>query len=100
MLYGHQIITIADDVIALGLTHSHQSFSVNFCKRDRNYLRDFKRRGGATARVSPHTVLAVRSRLAEAAALRPDLSSDIQRIDAAIIRDMRVASILGRRSYR
>lgn len=100
MIYGHQLLAIADAVIALGLTHSHQSFSVNFCGRDRSYLRDFKRRGGAVARVSPHTVLTVRLNLAEAAALRPDLSSDIQRIEATIIRDLRVGSILGRRSYR
>lgn len=100
MLYGHQLIAIADAVIALGLTHSHQSFSMNFCARDRSYLRDFKRRGGATARVSPHTVLAVRSRLAEAASLRPDLFPEIEKIDVTIIRDVHVASLLGRRSYR
>ncbi|QRE74440.1 hypothetical protein [Methylobacterium aquaticum] len=100
MLYGHQIIATANAVIALGLTHSHQSFSLNFCARDRSYLRDFKRRGGATARVSPQTMLAVRSRLAEAASLRPDLASEIEKIDVAIVRDMRVANLLGRRSYR
>lgn len=100
MLYGHQLIAIADTVIALGLVNSYQSFSLNFCARDRSYLRDFKRRSGATARVSPHTVLAVRSRLAEAAALRPDLRPEIEKIDAAIIRDLHVASLLGRRSYR
>lgn len=100
MLYGHQIIAIADAVIALGLTYSHQSFSVHFCARDRSYLRDFKRRSGATARVSPQTVLAVRSRLAEAASLRPDLSPEIEKIDVAIIRDVHVASILGHRSHR
>lgn len=100
MLYGHQLISIADAVIALGLTHSHQSFSVNFCARDRSYLRDLRRRSGATARVSPHTVLTVRSRLAEAAALRSDLRPEIEKIDVAIIRDVHVASLLGRRSYR
>lgn len=100
MLYGHQLISIADAVITLGLANSHQSFSVHFCGRDRSYLRDFKRRGGATARVSPHTVLSVRSCLAEAASLRPDLASEIEKIDVAIVRDMRVANLLGRRSYR
>lgn len=98
MIYGHQLLAIADAVIALGLAHSRQSFAMHFCERDRGYLRDYTRREGAVARVSPRTVMTVRTRLAEAAALRPDLAVDIGRIDAAIERDAYVARVLGRRS--
>jgi hypothetical protein len=99
-MYGHQLIATFERVQALGLTDSKKSFSTRWCGKGEDLLRDYTRRDGATARVSPCTVARLRERLAEAAGLLPaDLAAQVRDIDAAIERDLRVADLLGRRSF-
>lgn len=100
-MYGHQLLMTFERIQAIGLTDSWQSFSVRWCGRGEDLCRDYARRDGATARVSPSTVMRLRSRLAEAANLLPaDLAAEVREIDAGIERDLRVADLLGRRSVR
>lgn len=98
-MYGSQLLNTFERIQALGLTDSWKSFSIRWCGKGEDLLRDYARRGGATARVSPRTVVRLRERLAEAASLLPaDLAAQVQEIDAGIERDLRVADLLGRRS--
>ena len=100
-MYGHQLISTYESIRALGLTQSWQSFSVRWCGRGEDLLRDYARRDGGAARVSPRTVERIRARLAEAAALLPaDIAEQVRAIDAAIERDLYVADLLGRRAAR
>ena len=97
MIYGGQLLSTYARVRALGLTTSREAFSVEWWARGPYDLRDFTRRRGAMARVSPHTVGYLRSRLAEAACLLPScLAAEIQIIDSLNERDCRIARIVGR----
>lgn len=98
-MYGFQLVRLYEEMKNLGLVLSREQFSRSWCGRHPGYLRDYLRREGATMRVSLQTVQRVRMRLAEAGALLPrDLRDRVQAFDAAILRDMRVADLLGRRS--
>ncbi|MBY0252102.1 MAG: hypothetical protein K2X54_12080 [Methylobacterium organophilum] len=98
-MYGFQLLRLCDDMISLGLTSSREHFARFWCARNPSYLHDYTRREGATARVSPKTVERIRMRLAEAGALLTgDLRDRVQGYDDAIVRDMRVADLLSRRS--
>ena len=98
-MYGHQLIRTYERVQSLGLTESKKSFSIRWCGKGGDLLRDYARRGGATARVSPCTVSHLRERLAEAASLLPtEIAEEIRQIDACIGRDLHIADLLGRRA--
>ena len=98
-MYGHQILRIFESLRMLGLVDSRQAFSIRWCGRGEDMLRDYTRRDGATARIKPHVVARLRGRLAEAAdLLPPDLATQVRKIDADIQRDLYVADLLGRRS--
>lgn len=98
-MHGFQLVRIYEEMKNLGLVRSREQFSRSWCGRHPGYLRDYLRREGATMRVSVQTIQCVRLRLAEAGSLLPpDLRDRVQAFDAAILRDMRVADLLGRRS--
>lgn len=98
-MYGYQLIRTYEAVRALGLTESRKAFSLRWCGKGEDLLRDYARREGATARVDPRTVARIRERLAEAARLlSPDLAAQLREIDAGIERDLYVADLLGRRA--
>lgn len=97
-MFGHQIISLCDRIIELGLADSREAFSIRYCDRARGYLSDYTRREGATARVSPRTIARIRHRLAEVVAIRQDLAAEIRDLDATIERDIYIATLLGRRS--
>ncbi len=100
-IYGHQLTNVFTQLQALGLTPSRHAFAREWCGAGKDYLYDRERRGGQSSRVAPSTVRRLRERLAEAACLLPpELASQVREIDASIVRDMRVASLVGRRSYR
>jgi len=100
-MYGHQLIGIFERLHDLELTDSRNSFSIQWCGRSRDLLRDYDRRNGAYSKVNQHVVIRLRQRLAEAATLVPDdIAAQIREIDAAIVRDLYVANLLGRRSVR
>lgn len=100
-MYGHQILSIFERISALGIVESQKSFSISWCGKSGDLLRDYGRRGGATARVNPRVVARLRQRLAEAATLLPkDLAAEVREIDAAIVQHVYVADLLGRRSFR
>lgn len=98
-MYGFQLLRLCDEMICLGLVPSRQYFSRSWCGRGHSYLHDYTRRDGATARVSPQTVERIRMRLAEAGALLTgNLRDRVRGYDDAIVRDMRIADLLSRRS--
>ena len=98
-MYGYQLLRLCDEMKSLGLVSSREQFSRSWCGRSPSYLHDYTRRDGATARVSPRTVERIRMRLAEASALLSgDLRDRVRAYDDAIVRDMHVADLLGRRS--
>lgn len=100
-MYGHQLLRTYEAVHALGLIESQMAFSIRWCGKGEDLLRDYGRRDGATARVDPRTVALIRERLAEAASLSPaDLAAQLRDIDAGIQRDLHVADLLGKRSLR
>lgn len=100
-MYGHQLIRTYEAIHALGLTESQKSFSIHWCGKGEDLLRDYRRRDGATARVDPRTVALIRERLAEAASLLPaEVAAQLHEVDAAIVRDCRVADLLGRQAMR
>lgn len=100
-MYGHQLLRTYEAVHALGLIESRMAFSIHWCGKGEDLLRDYGRRGGAMARVDPRTVALIRERLAEAASLLPaDLAAKLREIDATIERDLHVADLLGRRAIR
>lgn len=98
-MYGFQLLRLCDEMKLLGLVSSREQFARSWCGRGPGYLHDYMRREGATARVSPRTVERIRMRLAEAGALLTgDLRDRVRAYDDAILRDMRVANLLSRRS--
>ena len=100
-MYGQQLLAIYDRVRALGLTSSREAFSVEWCNRSPDYLRDYTRRRGAMARVSPRTVAHVRARLAEVTRLLPaGVATEVRAIDDRMVQDAAVASFVGRWSFR
>ncbi len=100
-MYGQQIIATYERVRALGLTSSREDFSVDWCGRSPDLLRDYDRRSGAMARVSPQTVAYVRARLAEVTQLLPaGVAAEVRSIDDRLIQDTAVASLIGRWSFR
>lgn len=98
-MYGFQLVRLFEEMQALGLVSSREQYSRHWCGRNPGYLRDYMRRDGATARVSPRTVQRIRTRLAEAGALLPEgLRDRLRGYDDAILRDLHIADLLGRRS--
>lgn len=98
-MYGFQLLRLCDDMKSLGLTSSREHFARVWCNRSPGYVHDLTRRDGATSRVSPRTVERIRMRLAEAGALLSgDLRDRVRAYDDAIVRDMRIADLLSRRS--
>lgn len=96
-MYGHQLVRITDQAIALGLTDSYRSFSLEWCGKDDGYVYDYFRRDGMNRRVRDKVVSKIRDRLSEIAAIAPnDLADEVRAIDADIARDVRVAALLGR----
>jgi hypothetical protein len=101
MIYGSQLLSTYERLRALGLANSREEFSTTWCERGPDYLRDYTRRRGAMARVSPQTVLRLRSNLAEAACLLPPaVAAEVRAVDAMIKRDIGVADAVGRWSSR
>lgn len=100
LMYGYQLIRTFERLHDLGLTPSRKSFSKRWCGKSGDLLRDYGRRSGAAARVSPKVVARIRQRLAEAATLLPeDVAEQVREIDAAIVRDIHIADLLGRRAF-
>lgn len=98
-MYGYQLIRTFERLHGLGLTPSQKSFSKRWCGKSGDLLRDYGRRYGAAARVSPKVVARIRQRLAEAATLVPeDLAAQLREIDAGIVRDVHIADLLSRRA--
>lgn len=98
-MYGFQLLRLFEEMRELGLVTSREQFSRSWCGRSPGYVHDFTRRDGATARVSPQTIARLRMRLAEADGLLVgDLRDQIRAYDEAILRDLRIADLLGRRS--
>lgn len=98
-MYGHQLLRTFERVHALGLTESRKSFSIHWCGKGADLLRDYTRRQGATAKVSKDVVSRIRHRLSEAADLLPeDCAKEVRAIDDTIDRDLRIAGLLGRRA--
>ncbi|MDN3572379.1 hypothetical protein [Methylobacterium longum] len=98
-MYGFQLLRLCDEMTSLGLVLSREHFSRSWCGRGHSYMHDYTRHDGATARVSPKTVERIRIRLAEASALLPEgLRDRVRAYDEAIVRDLRIADLLGRRS--
>jgi len=98
-MYGFQLLRLCDEMKSLGLISSREHFARAWCGRGPGYLHDYTRREGATSRVSPRTVERIRMRLAEAGALLSgDLRDRVRAYDDAIVRDMRIADLLSRRS--
>lgn len=98
-MYGFQLLRLCDEMKSLGLVSSREQFSRSWCGRGPGYLHDYMRRDGATARVSPRTIERIRMRLAEAGALLSgDLRDRVHAYDDVILRDLRIADLLGRRS--
>lgn len=97
-MYGHQLVALFERIHAAGLSESRKQFSLEWCGRGEDLLRDYERREGATARVSATTIMRVRARLAEVVRLMPELATEVREIEAAIERDQYVAGLLGRRS--
>jgi hypothetical protein len=98
-MYGCQLVRTFERLHDLGLTESRKSFSIRWCGMSGDLIRDYGRRTGAAAKVSPSVVGRIRQRLAEAATLLPeDLARQLREIDAAIVRDIHIADLLGRRS--
>jgi hypothetical protein len=100
-MYGHQLLNTFERVRALGLIDSRAAFSTRWCGMSEDLLRDYGRREGSVARVNQRVIERLRHRLGEAADLLPDeVASQVREIDAAIVRDLHVADILGRRAVR
>lgn len=98
-MYGFQLVRLFEEMKALGLVSSREQYSRHWCGRNPGYLRDYMRRDGATSRVSPRTVERIRMRLAEAGSLLTgDLRDRVRAYDEAIVRDMHISDLLGRRS--
>lgn len=100
-MYGHQLIVIFERLRDLEITSSRKSFSIIWCGKSGDLLRDYSRRAGSIAKVNPSVVDRIRQRLAEAASYLPeDVAEQIHEIDAAIVRDIHIANLLGRRAVR
>lgn len=98
-MYGHQLLSTFERLHALGLTSSRAAFSIRWCGKGEDLLRDYARH--PTARVSPCVVTRLRQRLGEAAKLLPDdLAAQIHEVDAGVVRDLHIADLLGRRAVR
>lgn len=96
-MYGFQLVRILDRAIELGLTDSYRSFSLEWCGKDDGYMYDYFRRDGMNRRVRATIVAKIRNRLSEIAAVAPtDLATEVRAIDADIVRDVRLAALLGR----
>lgn len=98
LLYGSSLIIISDKLQALGLSSSDRDTSIRWCGCSPDLVRDCRRRSGAFARVSPRTVSHLRHRLAAVAqVVAAEIAAELQKLDADIMRDVRVYELLGRR---
>ena len=99
-MFGHQLVSLCDRMIEVGLVDSREAFATRYCNKARGYLGDLTRREGPAARIPPRTVGRIRHRLAEVAVVRPDLAVETRALDAFIGRSLYVADLLGRRGAR
>jgi hypothetical protein len=100
-MYGQQLLAIYERVRSLGLTSSREAFSVEWCGRSPDYLRDYTRRRGAMARVSPRTVAYIRGRFANVMRMLPaGVAAEVRAIDDRMVQDAAVANFIGRWSFR
>ena len=100
-MYGQQLLATYERVRSLGLTSSREAFSIEWCARSPDYMRDYTRRRGAMARVSPRTVALIRARFAEVVQMLPaSVAVEVRSIDDRMVQDVAVASFVGRWSFR